>query len=252
MRQFDSRLDGAIAITRDIYWVGFVEETTRLQCNPYVLIDDQDIVLFDPGSIPDFPRVMRKIIDLVNPRDISWIVTSHQDPDVCGSLAVVEDVIDNPDLRIAAHINTVRLIQHLGLRSEFYPVDRNDFRLKLRSGRVLDFIFLPYLHSPGAIATYDRKSRALFSGDFCGSLSKSADLFSMDGFPQTLDSFHQAYMPSNAVVRDGIKRLRDFQIDLLLPQHGSVIEGHHVKAAFSHLESLPCGVDLPEAMRRDA
>ena len=37
-------------------------------------------MLFDPGSIPDFPRVMRKIIDLVNPRDISWIVTSHQDP----------------------------------------------------------------------------------------------------------------------------------------------------------------------------
>ena len=26
MRQFDSRLDGAIAITRDIYWVGFVEK----------------------------------------------------------------------------------------------------------------------------------------------------------------------------------------------------------------------------------
>ena len=90
-------------------------------------------------------------------------------------------------------------------------------------------------------------------GDFCGSLSKSADLFSMDGFPQTLDSFHQAYMPSNAVVRAGIKRLRDFQIDLLFCRSmAPSSRGHHVKAAFSHLESLPCGVDLPEAMRRDA
>lgn len=246
MRVHNSKLDGSIAITRDIFWVGFVEETTLLQCNPYLLIDEQDAVLFDPGSIPDFPRVMRKVIDLIDPHDINWIVVSHQDPDVCGSLAVVEDVIDNPNLKIAAHTNTVRLIQHLGLRSEFYAVDRNNNRLTLRNGREFDFVFLPYCHSPGAIATYDRKTRALFSGDFFGALSKSADLFSTEGFPETLNSFHQAYMPSNAVVRAGLRRLEKFKIDMILPQHGSVIEGENTIKAIKHLESLPCGVDLFE------
>lgn len=240
----DTRLDGSIAITRDIFWVGFVEETTLLQCNPYLLIDEHDAILFDPGSIPDFPRVMRKVIDLVDPHHITWIVVSHQDPDVCGSLAVVEDVIDNPNLRIAAHSNTIRLIQHLGLRSEFYAVDRNNYRLTLRSGREFTFVFLPYLHSPGAIATYDKKTHALFSGDFFGALSKSADLFSTEGFPETLNSFHQAYMPSNVVVRAGLKRLEKLKINMILPQHGSVIEGENTVAAFKHLENLPCGVDL--------
>ena len=239
-----TNIDNAIAITREIYWVGFFEKTSRLQCNPYLLIDGTDAVLFDPGSIPDFPKVMRKVIDLINPNQITWIVVSHQDPDVCGNLAVVEDVIDCPDLRIAAHLNTVRLIQHLGLRSEFYVVEQPGALLTLRSGRVLRFLHLPYLHSPGAMVTHDQKSGVLFSGDLFGALSKDGNLFSHDGFPHSMDSFHQAYMPSNQVLRAGLARLESLAIKMILPQHGCVIEGADVALAIEHLKQLPCGIDL--------
>lgn len=242
----ERKIDNAIAVTREIYWVGFFEETSKLQCNPYLLLDEQDVIFFDPGSIPDFPKVMRKVIDLINPADITWIVTSHQDPDVCGNLAVVEDVIDNPDLKIAAHTNTIRLIRHLGLRSEFYAVDRHDFSLVLTSGRCLRFLFMPFLHSPGAIVTYDEKNRALFSGDIFGTISKNWDIFSTEGFPSSMDSFHQAYIPSNAVLRKGLQKLEGLDIRLILPQHGSVIEGERVRIAVEHLRNLPCGIDLME------
>ena len=95
--------DGPVAITRDIHWVGRHEHGLELHCNPYLLLDDDTAVLIDPGSIPDFPVVMRKIIDLTSPQLISLIVASHQDPDVCSNLAVVEDVIERPDL----HTDTV-------------------------------------------------------------------------------------------------------------------------------------------------
>jgi len=239
-----TKIDNAIAITREIFWVGFYEETTKLQCNPFLLMDGDEAVMFDPGSIPDFPKIMRKVIDLINPRHISWIVVSHQDPDVCGNLAVVEDVIDNPELKIAAHMNTVRLIQHLGLRSECYPVDRNDYRMRLKSGRELQFLYMPYLHSPGAIVTYDSTSRSLFSGDLFGAISKDIDIFSTEGFPHNMDSFHQAYIPSNAVLCKGLAQLKALDIQLILPQHGSVIEGENVALAIEHLEGLPCGIDL--------
>jgi flavorubredoxin len=240
------KLDNATAITREIYWVGFFEETSKLQCNPFLLLDDKDVVLFDPGSVPDFPKIMRKVIDLINPHEITWIVSSHQDPDVCGNLAVVEDVIDNPNLRIAAHTNTVRLIQHLGLRSEFYPVDRHDYRATLQSGRELRFIYMPYLHSPGAIVTFDPKSGALFSGDLFGAISKTWDIFDTQGFPHSMDEFHQAYIPSNAVLRKGLQRLEGLPISMILPQHGSVIEGANVGRAIEYLKALPCGIDLME------
>ena len=119
----EERLDEAVPVTRDIHWVGFHDAQAHLHCNPYLMIDEDDVVLFDPGSIPDFSVSMRKVIDLVKPSEISVVIASHQDPDVCGNLASVEDVIDRPDLRIIAHSRTARLIRHLGLRSELWACE---------------------------------------------------------------------------------------------------------------------------------
>lgn len=244
MKRYDS--NDTIAITRDIHWVGFYEQSSKLHCNPYLLIDEEEAVIFDPGSIPDFPVIMRKVIDLVNPNQISLVVASHQDPDVCGNLAIVEDVIEREDLKIAAHTNTIRLIQHQALTSEFYPVEKNDYSLSLKSGRTLKFLFVPFLHSPGAIVTYDTKSKSLFSGDIFGAISEDWDLFAGKGFPENMQSFHQAYMPANTHLKQAMERFEAMDIDRICPQHGSVIEGDQVQVAIDYLKQLPCGLDLIE------
>lgn len=236
-------LTDAVAVTRDIYWVGF-SETTRLRCNPYLLLDGDEAVLLDPGSIPDFPSVMRKVVDVVNPAAISHVVVSHQDPDVCGNLAVVEDVIQRDDLRIVGHTNTIRLVRHLGLKSEFYDVTEHGEELTLRSGRRLRFVWVPFLHSPGAIVTWDERTGTLFSGDLFGGIGSDDGLFAGRAFPESMRTFHQAYMPSNTLLRPALRRLRTLPIQRILPQHGSVIEGDQVAEAFVYLENLPCGIDL--------
>jgi len=234
----------AVAITRDIHWVGFYDKEAHLYCNPYLLIDDNDVVFFDPGSIPHFPTIMRKVIDLVNPLEISVIVAHHQDPDVCGNLAVVEDIVDRDDLKIVAHTKAIRLIRHYGLKSEFYPVEKNDNKLTLQSGRVLQFINTPYLHSPGAIVTYDSKTRTLFSSDIFGAMAKDWSLFARDNFIDSMDIFHREYMPSRQILQHCMEELGQFEIDRILPQHGSVLEGTQVRKAIEHLKTLPCGLDL--------
>ena len=240
--------DEAIAVTRDIHWVGFFDKEANLHCNPYLLIDDSDVILFDPGSIPHFPVVMRKIIDLVNPSEITHLIVSHQDPDVCGNLAVLEDVIGRPDLKIVAHTNTIRLVRHYGVRSDFYAVEKNEYKLSLTSGRELQFLFTPYLHSPGAIVTYDTRTRSLFSSDIFGAISADWSLFKNDNFLEPMRIWHQTYMPSNRILANCMKRLSQLDIDRILPQHGSILEQHQVKQAIQFLAELPCGLDLQESM----
>ncbi|TLS67282.1 hypothetical protein FE236_06705 [Mariprofundus erugo] len=247
------QFEEAIRVADDIYWVGFSDEQAHLHCNPYLLIDgtgdELEAVLFDPGSLTDFPKVMRKVLELVNPARISLIVAHHQDPDVCSNIPVVEDIIGRNDLKVAAHTNSIRLIRHYGIQSAFYAVEDHDYAIRLKSGRVLEFMFTPYLHSPGAIVTYDTKTRSLFTSDIFGAVSGNWDLFARDdSFLPRMDSFHQLYMPSNRVLNHSLCRMQKrWQIDRILPQHGSVIEGALVPRAFEHLKALPCGVDLTGA-----
>lgn len=238
-------LDETVPIQRDLYWVGHYVENAGLQCNAYLLVDDHEAALIDPGSIPDFPVVMRKIIDLVDPSDISTIIAQHQDPDVCGNLPVMEDIIDRDDLVIAAHTYCERLIGYLDPKSTFYQLDQHDYVLKLKSGRILEFMFTPFLHSPGAIVTYDRKTRSLFSSDIFGAIHDGQTLFATGDFLTPMEPWHQAYMPCNAILKPCLEKMEQrWQIDRILPQHGTVIEGDDVSRAFAHLKQLPCGVDL--------
>jgi len=246
-----SDFEDAIKVADDIYWVGFSDEKAHLHCNPYLLIDgdgkDTEAVLLDPGSLTDFPKVMRKVLELVNPGKISLLVAQHQDPDVCSNIPVVEDIIDRADLRVAAHTNSIRLIRHYGIQSAFYAVEEHDYAITLNSGRVLEFMFTPYCHSPGAIVTYDTKTKSLFTSDIFGAVSGDWSLFVNDESSFfRMDSFHQLYMPSNQVLTHSLERMqRRWDIERILPQHGSVIEGSGLVArAFEHLKGLPCGIDL--------
>ncbi len=240
--------ENAVTVLRDIYWVGYEERDTNLHCNSYVLIDDEEVVFFDTGSIPDFPTIMRKVLEVVDFKTIGLVVASHQDPDVCGNMAIVEDVIENPDLKIAVHSNTARLIRHYGLKSDIYVVDNHDYKIKLKSGRELEFIYAPYLHSPGAIVTYDKKTKTLFTGDIFGGVSKEWNLFEDDNLLENMKAFHQLYMPSNKILKNFLNKLDSYDIERILPQHGSIIEGDSVKKAIEYLKTLPCGIDLIEGM----
>ena len=235
--------ESAISITRNIFWVGF-QESERLRCNPYLMVDGDCAVLFDPGSIPDFPLMMRKTIDIVDPSRIELVVVHHQDPDVAGSLPVLEDVVGRADMRVVSHINTHRLIRHLGHNSTPIVFDGATLTHELSTGDHLEFIWTPYAHSPGAMVTWHETTGTLFSGDIFGAIEAPGDLFDPSGYPEAMASFHQAYMPSNEVLRGALARFEHLPIQRILPQHGNVIEGSAVKEALDYLKDLPCGLDL--------
>jgi flavorubredoxin len=109
---------------------------------------------------------------------------------------------------------------------------------------VLEFLFTPYLHSPGAIMTYDAKTRSLFSSDVFAAISEDWNLYASGNFFSSMNGFHQKYMPSNVILRRGLQQLWNYQIDRILPQHGSIIEGEDVAKAIEYLQCLPCGIDL--------
>jgi len=233
--------NNSMQIADGIYWVGFYDASAALQCNPYLLIDHNEAILFDPGSVLDFQYVYENIKSLIPIERIKYIVLHHQDPDFCSSVPLFEKA--GAKFTIVTHWRTQTIIKYYGITSDYYLVDEHNFSLTLMSGREIQFVPTPYLHFPGAIASYDTDTKTLFSSDLFGAMSSNWDLFAGEDYIEKMKTFHEHYMPSNDILRPVMETLLLMDISIIAPQHGSIINkdvSKHIKT----LRDLECGVFL--------
>lgn len=251
--------DRPIRIADDVYWVGFPDPARGLYCNPYLILDGEEGVLIDGGSRPEFTGVMMKILQTgIAPGSISTLIYQHYDPDLCGSIAHLEEIIARPDLRIVSKRESNVFIRYYGVKTQLSCIDELGRRLVLPSGRTLRFIHVPYAHTPGSFMTYDEKTRILFTGDLLGSFeaARERELFrelpdeclrcdaplpADDKLcPETsarcplrgIADFHLEEMSSNRALRLACKRILDVPAEAFAPQHGSV---WHRRADVEHI-----------------
>ena len=60
-----------------------------------------------------------------------------------------------------------------------------------------------------------------------------------------MKAFHQRYMCSNKVIRLWVNMVRQMDIDMIVPQHGTAFVGKEMINQFlDWIEGLECGVDL--------
>lgn len=235
----------AVEIAKGVYWIGFYDEKAGFHCNPYLIVDGDEAILFDPGSVQDFPGVLSKVCKIVDLDQISHIVVTHQDPDLCGAIPKFEELIYGVggECKIVTSTRASLLISYYGVRSKFYCVDQEGWSLKLRSGRELKFISTPFLHFPGAFVTYDSKTKILFSGDIFGAFSFTWELYANEHYIEAMNAFSENYLPSNEIVRHAMRKIEKYDISMIAPQHGSIIN-KDIQKHIDALKELECGIDF--------
>ncbi len=233
-------------IAKGIYWVGGSGQEGGLHCNPYLLVDNDEAVLIDPGSVLDFAYVFENVCSIVPLEKIKYVILHHQDPDFCASVPLFE--AQGANFTIVTHWRTQTLVKYYGIKSPYYIVNEHDFSLPLESGRVLRFVPTPYLHFPGAITTYDAQSQTLFSSDLFGAFSYDWTLYAADDYMERMKTFHEHYMPSNDILRPVMETMLGMDIAMIAPQHGSVIN-QNVADYIRALRDLECGAFLTPIKR---
>lgn len=240
----DINTEDAVEIAEDVYWVGFYNEDEALHCNPYLISDNIDSILIDPGSIPDFPVVARKVFSIVPPQWVSTIVLGHQDPDLCAAVPIFEDMRDNHDHSVVSHTKTIYLLKHYGIKGKFYRIEDGITDYKTPGGRDLRFVSVPFSHFAGAIMTYDKKSNVLFTGDVLGGVGPDWELYHSDKSLENMKAFLQGFMPSNRALRYSLLKVLEVDAEIIAPQHGSIIRKKQLPALLDKIWDLPCGLDL--------
>ncbi|MDP1527359.1 MAG: MBL fold metallo-hydrolase [Rhodocyclaceae bacterium] len=226
-------------------WIALVRDPNRpdylIDSNEYLVIDDDDSLLLDPGGNEVFPAVFSALSTEFDPRKITKLFASHQDPDIISSLALWLEF--NPQVKCYISWLWASFVPHFGGNKEtFISIPDGGMDIMIGSQR-LQAIPAHYLHSSGNFHLYDPKAKILFSGDVGAALLPPGedDLFfeDFDRHIRHAEGFHRRWMGSDKAKRDWCQRVSQLDIEMMCPQHGAIYRGDQVRRFidwFSHLE----------------
>ncbi len=258
-------------IAPGVWWVGFWDSQAKLNCHPYLVVDGEEAVLIDGGSRPDFPTVMLKILKTgIAPRQIRALIYSHFDPDLCGSLPNLEDMVQREDLELISAQPNHMFLRHYLSKSKFRGLSELGFVFRFSSGRELRLVPTPFAHSAGSFVTFDPQSGVLFTSDLCGSAASLEKLFvrlpeecrkcgakgscvrsGEECYLKGIARFQKCLMPSEEALRHAVRQMRALHFKILAPQHGSIIPDPEDGAVVLDLLENLEGVGIDGILKKD-
>lgn len=227
----------------EIYWLG-IPEHTAFRSNIYLIKSGEQALIVDPGHQAYFDKTLDRVKQIMDPGQVSALIICHQDPDVAAS--ITQWLQRNPAIKIVTSPRTNVLLPYYGARKYHWHNVVDDSSFTFDSGKKIHFIEAPFLHFSGAFTSYDETSGFLLSGDIWAAIQLEWQLI-VDDFEQhksVLDLFHLDYMASNIACRGYVEKLKNYKINAILPQHGSIIDSADVQNALHYLDSLVCGTDI--------
>jgi flavorubredoxin len=234
-------------------WVYFGRDTSRqkkiIDTNEYLIQIDGRGLLPDPGGMEVFPSFIATLSREIDLGNIDILYGSHQDPDIISSLALWMGVCK--DAAVYTPGIWMTFISHFSEEAVLTPIVDKGQKISLGNSNDLEFIPAHYLHSSATFSLYDPVAKILWSGDIGAAMLPDGheDIFVSDfeNHVKYMQGFHRRWMPSNEAKLKWINRVRDLDIDMLCPQHGSIFKGDDVKRFLDWFE----GFEVAGALKDD-
>ncbi|MBI2374568.1 MAG: FprA family A-type flavoprotein [Deltaproteobacteria bacterium] len=219
-----------------------------VQANQHLIVSGREGMILDPGGHKVYNKVLIETLSLLEGASLRYVFLSHQDPDI---IAAVNGWLMTTDAEAWISALWTRFVPHFGLdrlvEDRLKPIPDPGMRLRLGD---TDLLLIPghFLHSPGNFQVYDPVSKILYSGDLGASLGRAYRIVPDDKIDEHLDSmqgFHERYMAGGAAMQAWANMVRQLDIEMIAPQHGSVMQGKlQIDRFITWCENLRCGVDL--------
>lgn len=225
----------AVKVTDRVYWVGTIDWAVRdfhgyltqrgSTYNAYLILADK-ITLIDTVKASFKDELLSRIASVIDPAEISYIVSNHSEMDHSGCLPQVIDVV-KPE-KVFASVMGVRAL------SEHFHIDREIIGLKdgdsISLGNLkLSFMETRMLHWPDSMFSYLAEDNLLFSQDAFGMHLASSRRFAEEIDRAILDYEAAKYyanilLPFSSLLTKLLERMGEFgwTIKTIAPDHGPV------------------------------
>ena len=228
----------AVELAGGVYWVGAIDWNVRnfhgysthlgTTYNAYLVVDDK-IALIDTVKAPFYEEMLRRVKEILDPRDIDYVISNHVEMDHSGSLPMMMKEAAK------AELITVERFGESGLKDTFHadwectPVKKGD---EISLGRrKLVFIPTPMLHWPDSMATYLAGENLLFSMDAFGQHIATSQRFDEELgldviMPEAAKYYANILMPFGDLILKALDSLSEFKIEMIAPSHGVIWRSH--------------------------
>ncbi len=224
-----------VKITDGVHWVGALDPQLRVfdiimkadhgtTYNSYLVQGKDKVAVVEAVKAPFYGEFIRNIASLVDPKDISYVVVNHTEPDHSGSLARLLE--DAPGARVVCDRQCRNFLKNILNRDADPLLVQDGDTLDLGGGVELSFIHAPFLHWPDTMFTYLGKEALLFPCDFLGAHYCDDRLFD-----DLVDDYHYAFeyyyavifRPFKRYVLEAIDKIEGLKIGTICPSHGPVL-----------------------------
>ena len=235
----------AIKLDENIYWVGANIHTEDLfegiwpiphgvALNSYVVKGEKIALVELVKEWGNASQTLIRRLRSINLKlsDIDYLILNHLEPDHTGFTHLLKSI--NPDIEIVATEKGTALVDAFyGIKENVRAVKTGD-TLDLGNGFVFKFVEIPNVHWPETMATYEMKSKILFSSDAFGSFGVHKESIFEDETPQAYLPYWENEMLRyyanivamfSPMVLKAIDSLAGVDIKMIAPSHGLVWRG---------------------------
>ncbi|MFO7622170.1 MAG: FprA family A-type flavoprotein [Bacteroidales bacterium] len=225
---------GIVEITRDVKWIGITDYEIRTfdivmttefgtTYNSF-FIDAEKKTLIEVAKEKFSGRYLEKLRSVTDPREISYIVLDHTEPDHSGSLRILLE--QAPQATVVGSGNAIRYLEDI-VNVPFRSLIVKDGDTLDLGNKTLKFISAPNLHWPDSIYTWLEEERILFTCDSFGAHYCTPDIFSRltDEYLSTYKYYFDVILkPFSKFMLKAIEKAEPLDIEYICPGHGPV---HH-------------------------
>ncbi len=225
-------------ISEDIIWVGATDRRVvrfenlfpvkhGMSYNSYVILDDKT-ALMDTVDATISDVYLENVKYALASRTLDYLIIHHMEPDHCANIQAI--LREYPNTKIVGNKTTFKFLEQFydsNLKANYQVISDKE---SLILGKYhLQFRFMPNVHWPEVMFSYEQTTGILFSADAFGTFGP------LDGnlFSDTLDFYGRLAAESrryyaNIIGKYGnnvlkaLKKLSDLPIRMILPLHGPI------------------------------
>ena len=190
--------------------------------NSYLVKGSSKTALIDTVN-PPMKDVLLENLDLLEVKNIDYVIFNHAEPDHSGSIREVLEKYPEAKAVCTEKCKGLLIDRFMVAEDRFKTVqDKETLSL---GDRTLEFIHAPWVHWPETMLTYLREEKILFPCDFFGSHLAATDVFVRDAgqeYEAAKRYWAEIMMPFRLQIQKNLEKIKEYQIEMIAPSHGPV------------------------------